>query len=253
MASALSPPQRAATAIAGVALPPALLLAALGTAWGLLSLMDFAYPLLYHWLDIGAHINEYGPQNRYREGFHTLSATEHQALFAEIVAAINRGGDGLALLDYRPARADAPVPLLRTPEIEHLRLVAEWVGVLRRAALAGAVIAAAAIAWLARVRQAPSPRTLLASVGLIATLALAFTAAAFDADGWFARFHDWAFPPGHQWFFYYQESLMTTLMKAPDLFGPLAAMLGGLTAALAGSTLWLVHRLLARRRAAWDH
>ena len=37
--------------------------------------------------------------------------------------------------------------------------------------------------------------------------------------------HEWVFPAEHQWFFYYQESLMTVLMKAPDLFGAIAILI----------------------------
>jgi hypothetical protein len=40
------------------------------------------------------------------------------------------------------------------------------------------------------------------------------------------------FPEGHQWFFYYQDSLMSTLMKAPYLFGYIALALLVLTLAL---------------------
>jgi hypothetical protein len=40
----------------------------------------------------------------------------------------------------------------------------------------------------------------------------------------FYKLHTWIFPADHQWFFYYQESLMTTLMKAPDIFGGIAAV-----------------------------
>ena len=37
--------------------------------------------------------------------------------------------------------------------------------------------------------------------------------------------HTKVFPEGHQWFFYYEDSLMTTLMKAPDIFAFIAALL----------------------------
>ena len=37
--------------------------------------------------------------------------------------------------------------------------------------------------------------------------------------------HELVFPDNHQWFFYYQESLMSTIMKAPALFGPIAFQL----------------------------
>jgi hypothetical protein len=39
--------------------------------------------------------------------------------------------------------------------------------------------------------------------------------------GWVEVFyaaHRWIFPDDHQWFFFYQESLMSTMMQAPDLF-----------------------------------
>jgi hypothetical protein len=37
--------------------------------------------------------------------------------------------------------------------------------------------------------------------------------------------HEVVFPDKHQWFFYYEESLMSTMMKAPALFGPIALQL----------------------------
>ena len=41
----------------------------------------------------------------------------------------------------------------------------------------------------------------------------------------FYAFHIWVFPVEHQWFFYWEQSLMSTLMKAPDLFGGIAVAL----------------------------
>ena len=41
----------------------------------------------------------------------------------------------------------------------------------------------------------------------------------------FYALHEWIFPDNHQWFFYYQESLMTVLMKAPDLFGAISVLI----------------------------
>lgn len=35
----------------------------------------------------------------------------------------------------------------------------------------------------------------------------------------FNQLHIWVFPDDHQWFFYYQDSLMSTMMFAPHLFG----------------------------------
>ena len=39
----------------------------------------------------------------------------------------------------------------------------------------------------------------------------------------FSQMHEWVFPPGNPWFFYYQQSLMSTMMWAPVLFGWIAA------------------------------
>ena len=41
----------------------------------------------------------------------------------------------------------------------------------------------------------------------------------------FYALHEWVFPSDHQWFFFYQDSLMSTMMKAPDFFGYVAAAL----------------------------
>jgi hypothetical protein len=63
----------------------------------------------------------------------------------------------------------------------------------------------------------------------------------------FYQFHLWIFPADHQWFFYWQDSLMSTLMKAPVLFGGIAAViaLGALllTPVLYWLGLWGVRRL----------
>ena len=38
----------------------------------------------------------------------------------------------------------------------------------------------------------------------------------------FNQLHVWAFPDDHQWFFYYEDSLMSTMMKAPVIFAYIA-------------------------------
>ena len=48
----------------------------------------------------------------------------------------------------------------------------------------------------------------------------------------FYQFHIWLFPADHEWFFYWQDSLMSTLMKAPVLFGGIAVVLVGGTLVL---------------------
>lgn len=222
------------------------LLAAAYLAWLALSAVDFFYPALYAALDIDAHIERYAPQNRYRDGFEHTSDAARKALFGDIVDAINSGGRGLEALSYRPGAGSEPVPLLRQPEIEHLRLVGHLVSRLKtagRVALGAFLAVVAAMAWR-RVQPAPMLAVGGAALGALAVTALVFASFDVSDSGWFARLHNWAFPPDHQWFFYYQDSLMTTLMKAPDLFGPMAAALGLATfliyAGLLASARWLL-------------
>lgn len=219
--------------------PLAALPAAAALAWTLLSAIDFGYPLLYDALDIDRHIERYGPENRYRQGFATTTHAERQALFAAIVAAINRGGEGLREIAYRPATGGGPVPLLREPEVVHLAHVAHLIGILRLAGLAGAGWLALTVLALRRAGRPLGGRALWLGGGVVIALAGIFAWAGFDPGGWFDHLHEWVFPPGHQWFFYYQESLMTTLMKAPDLFGPMGAALVTLTLTLLAGLLWL--------------
>ncbi|MCA1791191.1 MAG: hypothetical protein LC667_15470, partial [Thioalkalivibrio sp.] len=39
----------------------------------------------------------------------------------------------------------------------------------------------------------------------------------------FDGLHEWIFASGHTWFFYYEDSLMTTVMKAPDIFAAIVS------------------------------
>ncbi len=218
-----------------------LLWTALYLAWLSLSRVDFLYPLWYELLAIDQHIARYAPQNYYKSGFETVAPAQHKALFGQMLEAINRGGQGLAELSYRNADGET-VALLREPERVHLDSVALLVERLRRISywLLG-VLLASGIA-LGRLRLLP-PRPLAMLAGASAGAAV-MTAGIllYGAADVFSALHEWVFPPGEQWFFYYQESLMTTMLKAPDLFGALAALLA-LTA-----LLWFVLLALAARR-----
>tara|TARA_Y100000588_G_scaffold356149_1_gene412087 strand:- start:498 stop:764 length:267 start_codon:yes stop_codon:yes gene_type:complete len=64
----------------------------------------------------------------------------------------------------------------------------------------------------------------------------------------FYWFHIKVFPEGHQWFFYYQESLMSTLMKAPDLFGFIAVLIAVLTLSIFCVACYGTQILLTRNK-----
>lgn len=188
-------------------------------AWWVLSSLDFHYSFWYQALNIGPFIAEYGPQNRYKLGLENCTSEQHIALFQEIAQAIQHPkGLGLEFIRYCD---DQGFLLLRAPEILHLQDVAHLVnkfhwfgGILCLVWVLSAVLLVLRfkLPCLNRVGLLLLSSSLLVSsfVMLIGPVEIFYT------------FHEWIFPKDTPWFFYYQDSLMTTLMKAPDLFGGIA-------------------------------
>jgi hypothetical protein len=200
------------------ALPASLL-----ASWQVLKSAEFLYPLWYDVIGIDRTIAEYGPQNNYRHHFELTTRKERTRLFADIVAAIHDGGRGLETLSYHDARGQAVAPLLRSPEITHLRDVARLVDGMYRLGLGAVVVWLVVLAWLWRLHLPPPPLgRYFAGLGLLAVVST-LAVIAIGAKKVFYTAHTLIFPAGHQWFFYYEESLMTMLMKAPDLFAAIAA------------------------------
>jgi hypothetical protein len=196
--------------------------ASLLAGWQLLVSTDFLYPLWYDVIGIDRTIAEYGPKNRYRDHFELTTREERTRLFAAIVAGIHDDGQGLETLTYHDARGNPVAPLLRSPEITHLRDVARLVEWFYRIGLGAVLIWMLALAQLWRLRQPPPPLgRYFAGLGLLATM-LTFGVIVVGPTRVFYTAHTLIFPAGHPWFFYYEESLMTMLMKAPDLFAAIA-------------------------------
>ncbi|HET19170.1 MAG TPA: DUF1461 domain-containing protein [Chromatiales bacterium] len=220
--------------------------AALWLAWLLLARVDFLYPSAYRLLDIPATLASYVPHNRHgRQDFVHTDAAEHARLFAAMVHAVRHGGEGLETLDYRDPQGRRLGLLLTPDEVTHLQDVSRLVASGERAglvALAGWVL----IALLLGLLRVPPPglkRFLLGSLAVIAILAGAVLA--LGPVEVFYAWHHWVFPPDHPWFFYYQDSLMSSLMQAPNLFG----VIGGLwlfTSGLVLLGLVAIGRLLSR-------
>lgn len=211
-------------------------------AWHLLAQVDFAYPQAYQALDINAHIDTYGPQNRYKDDFAHTDKEQHLSLFHQINQAIHQNPDSLAEITYTPASGQT-VTLLRPPEVIHLQDVARLIDGVYIAGWASLCVFIAATVML-RWQKAPLPRpqnVILTFTGAIALGALVVFAA--GPKKVFYLLHTWVFPPEHPWFFYYQDSLMTTLMKAPDLFGFIAVLLLVLWTVIWGISLWATIRL----------
>lgn len=198
-------------------------LAALLLAWQALAAVDYLYPLWYEVIGIDATITEYGPQNRYRHHFEQTGKTERVRLFGAIVEAINGQGTDLAMLRYHDSGGRILGRLLTPPEIQHLEDVTRLVAYFRIAGWSALVICLLQL-WVLRARGVHLPagrHFLLWGAGVLALLALAV--AISGAETLFYQLHTWVFPERHQWYFFYQESLMTLMMQAPVLFACIAA------------------------------
>lgn len=192
-------------------------------AWHLLAQIDFAYPVGYKLLEIDRHIAKFAPQNRYRKQFELTTEDEHFQLFSEILSSIQNDGKGLATIRY--SHNGNGSPLLRKAEVIHLERVAKLVNLFYWLGMMSIVMSI--ILFLLIKRLKPERLKLkqvlagilvvFASVGVVL-----FIVGPKNAFHWL---HTQIFPAGDQWFFYYQDSLMTTLLKAPDLFGFMGALL----------------------------
>jgi hypothetical protein len=221
---------------------PAAALAALWLAWRCLAMVDFLYPVFYEALDIESHIGHFAPQNRHKHGFEVTTREERVRLFGAIVDAIHDSGRGLAQIEYHDPAGNAIDRLLREPEIVHLQDVAKLVD--RIAPIGWLAVALAAVHLLLIRRFGWAVPTLgrLLGASVLATLAGVLLVFAIGARRVFYAMHELVFPPENPWYFYYQDSLMSTMMKAPDLFGAIASVL-----LLVGLLIYAALLSLARR------
>ncbi len=217
---------------------------ALFFSWQTLSANHFFYPQIYDALEFDAFIKEFAPQNHYKSGFETTSREQHIALFGQIVDAINNSGQNLSQITYHDANGNIIDELLREPEVIHLQDVANLLDRLRLFGYWAMFILLLLIALFRITKTALQNigHTLLATLGIIVIIAISIVI--YGAKDIFYQLHTIVFPKEHQWFFYYQESLMTTLMKAPDIFAVITVMLAGLAILYFSMILWAVRRLL---------
>ena len=217
------------------------LLLATGVAWLLLAQANYLYGFFHDHIGIAETIEQYGPQNRFKDGFETTDKAQRIELFSEIVQAVHNGGEGLESIHYRSSDQKQSVALLHKAEIIHLQDVARLIDATRFLTVA---IALVWIVWtIAKiVRRVPFP-SLSEQLGKVFGIAalIAILLAIFGFETVFYQFHIWLFPADHQWFFYYEDSLMSTMMQAPVLF----AYIGGAIAAL-GITIFCATVTLLR-------
>jgi uncharacterized membrane protein len=233
----------------GLLLSVSALVACFWVAWHSLAAVSFAYPAAYRLLDIDQHISRYGPSNQYKSGFEHTSTEQHYRLFTHIVDAIQHQGKGLRDIRYNPNnnQNQQSITLLTEAEVIHLQDVADLITQFNQAAIACSLIFIGLLIYYVKQRQ-PPPTARQILVGTLAIMFISGTVLALvGPTHTFYWLHTQIFPDDHQWFFYYQESLMTTLMKAPDLFGLIAALWALLALALFAGLQWLLQRSLSAR------
>ncbi len=216
-------------------------------SWHLLAQIDFAYPLGYKLLDLQKHIQENAPENRFKQKFEYTTPQEHWDLFSQITYAIQHHGKGLAEISYTLPNGSS-TPLMHQAEIIHLQDVANLIDVIYQIGIISAIL------WLALLIMAyrkkigfPAIKKIL--TGFVVSIAgISIVTLSLGATAIFYWLHTKIFPDGHQWFFYYEESLMTTLMKAPDIFAFIALLLIGLLMILWIGSVWGINRALTNRQ-----
>lgn len=216
-----------------------LAIGSLFVAWHALATADFGYSLWYDALAIDATIEVHGPQNTIRPGFEETDRSERERLFGGIVEAIHADGEGLEALTYHAPDGTRINTLLTAPEILHLQDVAALINAFTRVSVLAIGVFALLLTRAFWRREAP-PAAWWVAAGCGAVLLAACGAVAMIGPvAVFYWLHEVLFPPDHEWFFYYQESLMSMMMQAPNLFGPIAALWLALTLVVA-MTVWFM-------------
>lgn len=202
-------------------------------SWQLISSVNFAYPVWYQVLEIDKTIAKYGPHNQFKRDFELTSQALHLQLFEQISEAIElpleKVKPALQAIQYGNAQQPIIDFLLHESEVQHLYDVAVLLSNIKILSLLLILVFSFVLFSIYRLSQKTNKLFMLKISNvyyvMLALLVMAFTGIALIGfEPVFYQLHEWVFPKKHQWFFYYEESLMSTLMQAPNLF----AYIGGL-------------------------
>ncbi|WOH39202.1 DUF1461 domain-containing protein [Thalassotalea fonticola] len=220
-----------------------ILLFSFGLSWQLNKSVNFTYPFWYEVLDINAHIKKYAPQNKYqKQDFVNTDKNQHYELFEQVVIAINNQGENLANIEYYTSSKQTK--LFTQSEVIHLQDVSNLVDTLRIVWLVN-LLPLIIFSLLYMQRKISMPNNKLKIQALVASIVvLTVSFVIFGFKKIFYYLHTVVFPDNHQWFFYYQESLMSTFMKAPDLFAAIGVNLLITSFFIICLYLWSIHKYL---------
>ncbi len=212
------------------------LLLFISISWKISSHISHLYPVWYDLIGIDKTIEKFAPLNRHNKlDFEITSKETRLKIFNDIIKSINNQGDGLNNLQYLSANGKS-IPFLTPAEIIHLNDVANLIQSLN------IITAFIFIIWLCClfgivyskiIKHTESYLSILAPpsfkaffIHLLSFLSLCtITVYLINPIQFFYLLHHMVFPDNHQWFFYYQDSLMSTLMQAPNIFGYIAALI----------------------------
>jgi len=217
-------------------------------SWLGMAKADFFYSSLYDSIGIDSHIQRYAPRNRFNKAeFEKTTRDERLILFHGVVKAIHDKGSGLESLAYIQHSNKEKVPLFTEAEVIHLKDVANLIEKSKSITTVVILIWLASILWLLfkRIKLPSAGRFGLLALASLGSLALILS---LGPEKVFNQLHIWAFPDNHQWFFYYEDSLMSTMMKAPDLFAYISVIWGLLSGLLTVILLKSMHLIQLSRR-----
>lgn len=230
------------------ALSLALLISCLYASWLLLSKVDFLFSQIYNQSNLEVHINKYAPQNRNKINFELTTQDMRIRIFSDIAYSINNNGIGLAKISYTYPNAVGTTTFLVEAEREHLQDVANLVSNLKPIGLFVTIVLVLFYMFcyyykVTRSRNFWQPYSTLKSITQIGAISClcAVVILIMGPQRVFYLLHEIAFKNKSQWFFYYQDSLMTTLM--PEIVFANIAMLIFITTV----TLWVIINLLLQR------
>ena len=226
-------------------------------SWQAVSSVNFAYPVWYQVLEIDKTIAKYGPQNQYRSGFESTTQVQHIQSFEEIAQSIElpleQVKPALQSIVYSPKGSYLSKPLLHDAEVQHLYDVAVLLNHIQTACYAAFIISVL-LFLLSFQRQTSAQKTVYLRVKDVYLIMLSLLLlglvliALIGFEAVFYQLHEWVFPADNQWFFYYQESLMTTLMQAPNLFAYIGGLLLISMLVVQLLTVFVLQRILSSAR-----
>ena len=219
----------------------------LPVTWLGLSKVDFFYASLHDNIGIDKHIERYAPRNRFnKKDFEKTSKQQRVTLFHGVVEAIHNDGVGLEALFYLNSNQQKTT-LFTDAEVIHLKDVAILLNKLKPVLIVVFAIWLMSLLWLFW-KRIKLPTALQLSILSMVWVVIAVLILLLGPEKVFNQLHVWVFPKDHQWFFYYEESLMSTMMKAPYLFAYISAIWALLSIISTIILFKLMHLFLRIRR-----